>query len=104
MQIKNYEGDAADLQLDFVVTDPDSSDTSTNGCEYKSGYQAPKEVELIYNGASTPVTDANRLLYVHLCARWHLRRVGGAAAAAFSRGLAQARTLSGCCKAVWVLA
>jgi HECT-domain (ubiquitin-transferase) len=43
--------------------------------------------ELIPGGASTPVTNANKLQFVHLIADWHLRRRVGPAAAAFSQGL-----------------
>jgi HECT-domain (ubiquitin-transferase) len=77
VQIKNYDGDAADLGLDFVVTD--------------EALGQRRDHELVHGGASIPVTNENRRLYVHLCARWHLGRVGGAAAAAFARGLSQAR-------------
>ena len=75
LQVKNYEGDAADLGLDFVVADETLGQRT--------------EHELIFKGAETAVTDANKHTYVHLCAHWHLSRIGGAAASAFARGLAQ---------------
>jgi hypothetical protein len=76
-QVKNYDGDAADLGLDFVVS------------EDVLGQQI--EHELVHNGARTPVTDSNKLLYVHLCAHWHISRMNSAASAAFARGLSKVR-------------
>ena len=52
MQVKKYEGSAAELGLDFVVS------------EEVLGKQV--EHALIYNGAATPVTDSNKLLYLSL--------------------------------------
>lgn len=71
-----YAGDAADLSLDFTV---ESDAFGARICE-----------DLVPNGSDIPVTNANKLLYCHLMADWHLRRRLGPAAAAFSRGLAQA--------------
>lgn len=43
--------------------------------------------ELIPNGASTPVTSANKLQYIHLMADWHLRRRMDPSVKAFKEGL-----------------
>ena len=53
--------------------------------------------ELVPGGADVAVTNANKLLYIHLVADWHLNGRLGAAAAAFAAGLAQA-----CCLCFFV--
>lgn len=57
----------------------------------EEAFGARRSVELLPGGADTPVTNANRLLYVHLAADWHLNGRLGAAASAFAGGLHQAR-------------
>lgn len=52
------------------------------------------EHELLPGGADVAVTNANKLLYVHLVADWHLNGRLGDAAAAFAAGLAQVPKLS----------
>ena len=54
--------------------------------------------ELVPGGVDVAVTNANKLLYIHLVADWHLNGRLGAAAAAFAAGLAQA-----CCLCFSVL-
>ncbi|KAK9832830.1 hypothetical protein WJX81_005036 [Elliptochloris bilobata] len=73
--LKRYDGDVADLCLDFTAED--------------EAFGARRLTELLPGGADTPVTDANRLLYVHLAADWHLNGRLGAAAGAFASGLHQ---------------
>lgn len=73
---RRYEGDAADLGLDFTVDE--------------EAFGARRVTELLPGGADTPVVDANKLLYVHLAADWHLNGRLGAAAAAFANSFHQA--------------
>jgi ubiquitin-protein ligase E3 C len=47
------------------------------------------EHELIPRGKETPVTNANKLMYVYLCSHWHISRISGSASRAFSRGLSK---------------
>ena len=70
-----YEGDVTDLCLDFSLED----DT----------FGARTAHSLIPNGAQVPVTNSNKLHYIHLAADWHLNGRLGASSAAFARGLAQ---------------
>ena len=51
--------------------------------------------ELCPGGDDMAVTSANKLLYVHLIADWHLNRRLGKPAAAFAAGLNQASALAG---------
>ncbi len=67
--------DAEELGLDFTVEAEDL------------GYR--RVVDLMPGGAGIPVTNANKLLYIHLAADWHLNGRLGAPAAAFARGFAQ---------------
>jgi hypothetical protein len=75
LQVKNYEGDVEELGLVFVVE------------EEHLGVR--KEFPLVPKGADQPVTEANKLLYVHLAARWHIVRVNGRAVSLFAHGLSQ---------------
>ena len=75
LQIKDYTGDAADLGLYYVVEE----DVLGQKLEH----------ELIPHGKETPVTNANKLMYVYSCSHWHISRISGAAARAFSRGLSK---------------
>lgn len=74
--LRRYEGDAADLGLDFTMDD--------------EAFGARRVADLLPGGADTPVVDANKLLYVHLAADWHLNGRLGAAAAAFANSFHQA--------------
>jgi hypothetical protein len=80
LQVKNYEGDVEELGLVFVVE------------EEHLGVRT--EFPLMPNGADQPVTEANKLLYVHLAARWHIVRVNGRAVSLFAHGLSQVQNFS----------
>eukprot|EP00891_Asterochloris_glomerata_P009406 jgi/Astpho2/9406/e_gw1.00145.21.1_t len=73
LQLKRYEGSAADLCLDFTVED----DT----------FGSKTLQELRPGGEDMAVTDDNKLQYIHLVADWHLNGRLGACSAAFARGL-----------------
>ncbi|CAL8465528.1 g5064 [Coccomyxa elongata] len=75
LHLKRYEGEAEDLCLSFVVEE--------------EAFGRRTEHELLPGGADVAVTNANKLLYVHLVADWHLNGRLGDAAAAFAAGLAQ---------------
>jgi hypothetical protein len=47
------------------------------------------EYPLVHNGSEKPVTEGNKLLYVHLAAHWHISRVNGRAVSFFTNGLSQ---------------
>uniref|UniRef100_A0A1D2AFA3 HECT-type E3 ubiquitin transferase n=1 Tax=Auxenochlorella protothecoides TaxID=3075 RepID=A0A1D2AFA3_AUXPR len=71
--VKQYDGDTLDsMSLDFTA------ETEVFGRRVGE--------ELVPGGANVPVTLANRLLYVHSMAHWHLSRRLGPAAGAFARG------------------
>lgn len=80
MQIKDYSGSAADLGLYFVVEEDVLGRTV--------------EHELLPRGREVPVTDSNKLMYVYLCAHWHMARINSSAAQAFSHGLSQVIPIS----------
>lgn len=71
----SYEGDAADLCLDFSIED----DT----------FGARTVHSLVPGGSQLAVTNENKLHYIHLAADWHLNGRPGASSAAFARGLSQ---------------
>ncbi|KAK9903317.1 hypothetical protein WJX75_002686 [Coccomyxa subellipsoidea] len=75
LHLKRYAGEAEDLGLSFAVEE--------------EAFGRRTEHELIPGGADVAVTNANKLLYVHLVADWHLNGRLGDAAAAFAAGLAQ---------------
>lgn len=77
--VDRYEGNVEDLALDFTLEE------EVNGKR--------RIIELRPGGASLPVTDANKLLYVHLVVDWHMNGKLGAPAAAFARGMHQVRIL-----------
>jgi len=77
--LKRFAGDASDLGLYFLL------ETEAFGSRI--------EEELVPGGASVPVTNSNKLQYVHLVADWHLRRRLGPAAAAFGAGLSRVISL-----------
>ena len=70
-----YEGEAEDLGLTFSVED--------------DIFGRRKVHELCLGGDDMAVTTANKLLYVHLVADWHLNRRLGKPAASFAAGLNQ---------------
>jgi ubiquitin-protein ligase E3 C len=69
-----YEGDAAELSLDFTVAD--------------DFFGAVVTRELRPGGADMEVTDANKMLYVHLVADWRLNGCMRSVAGAVVRGMA----------------
>jgi HECT-domain (ubiquitin-transferase) len=80
VQIKDFTGNASDLGLYFVVEE----DVLGQRLEH----------ELIHNGSEVPVTDSTKLMYVYLCAHWHILRISGAASQAFARGLSKVVPIS----------
>lgn len=72
VRLKQYEGDAADLCLDFTLE------------EVVFGKRIIHE--LCPNGKNIPVTNENKLQYVHLVAHWKLNKCMGRVMGAFSRG------------------
>ncbi|EIE23025.1 hypothetical protein COCSUDRAFT_15978, partial [Coccomyxa subellipsoidea C-169] len=84
LHLKRYEGEAEDLGLSFAAEEEAFGRRSVQ--------------ELVPGGADVAVTNANKLLYIHLVADWHLNGRLGAAAAAFAAGLAQA-----CCLCFFIL-
>jgi hypothetical protein len=76
LAVKRYKGDVSELGLVFAAETEE--------------FGARRSEPLVPGGASVPVTDESRLLYVHLLADWHQRRRLGPAADAFARGLAAA--------------
>eukprot|EP00892_Ulva_mutabilis_P011877 jgi/Ulvmu1/9061/UM005_0154.1 len=83
IQIKDYSGSASDLGLYFVVEEDVLGRTV--------------EHELLPAGGEVPVTDSNKLMYVYLCAHWHMARINSAAAQAFSAGLSRVIPISFLC-------
>ncbi|XP_064476571.1 ubiquitin-protein ligase E3C-like [Ornithodoros turicata] len=75
LYLKRYEGDVSDLGLDFTVTNSDLGES--------------KIEELKPNGASIPVTAANRIEYIHLMADYRLNKQIRTQCLAFKRGLAE---------------
>jgi ubiquitin-protein ligase E3 C len=73
MFLKGYEGDAEDLCLTMSVTEND--------------FGEGKEIELVPNGANVDVTNANKLRYIHLVAKYHMSDRIKTQSEAFSRGL-----------------
>nr|PNR53004.1 hypothetical protein PHYPA_009379 [Physcomitrium patens] len=72
--LKHYEGDARDLALDFTVTEELFGKHST--------------VELRPGGADIPVTNENKLQYVHAMADYKLNQQMRPLITAFARGMA----------------
>lgn len=92
--LRRYEGKAEDLGLSFEVEEEAFGRRTVH--------------ELRPGGADVAVTNANKLLYIHLVADWHLNGRLGAAAAAFAAGLSQARSTAPaylyrqCSEGLWV--
>ncbi len=80
LQLKNYPGNVQDFSLDFTITD-----------EIALPGQPTMTVtrELMPNGANTPVTNENALVYISYVARYRLRVRPGRQTNAFLRGLRQ---------------
>jgi len=74
IQVLRYEGDAADLCLDWTVSEEHLGAVTTH--------------ELRPDGASKPVTNESKLAYAHAVADFHLNRRRHDSNAAFTRGLA----------------
>ncbi|KIW14688.1 hypothetical protein PV08_07472 [Exophiala spinifera] len=85
LKLKNYPGDVeADFSLDFTVTDM-MHDCDENGADVSR----PHTIELIPNGANTPVTNTNRLVYIDRVVRYRLQQQPKAVTDAFLKGLGQ---------------
>lgn len=74
LYLKNYDGDVADLGLDFTVLNEELGKTRVD--ELKEG------------GANIQVTALNRIEYIHLVADYRLNRQMRAQCNAFKQGLA----------------
>lgn len=74
LYLKNYEGDVADLGLDFTAVNDEFGETTVD--------------ELKPNGGNIPVTPSNRIEYIHLVADYKLNRQIRAQCNAFKQGLA----------------
>lgn len=72
--LKSYEGDVADLGLDFTVLNEELGETRVE--------------ELKPDGANVPVTVSNRIEYIHLMADYKLNKQIRAQCNAFKQGLA----------------
>lgn len=73
VQIVEYDGDVSDLSLDFTCSEEVYGQIVTR--------------ELVVGGKEIEVNNANRLLYVHLLADYHLNRRIATPMNAFMRGL-----------------
>lgn len=71
--VKRYDGDLEDLGLSFTLEEDFFGQT--------------RKHELLPGWGDTPVTNDNRLMYVHLVSDHHLNRKLGRSADAFSKGL-----------------
>jgi ubiquitin-protein ligase E3 C len=79
-QLKNYDGDVEDFALNFTVTDNIIVDHSTKKTKSITRDLKP-------DGANTPVTNQNRLVYISYMARHRLQNQPYLQTAAFLRGL-----------------
>lgn len=79
MSLKAYDGDVADLGLDFTVVSNELGETEV--------------VELKPNGADITVNSLNRMEYIRLMADYKLNRQIRQQCAAFRRGLANVVTV-----------
>ncbi|KIW63184.1 hypothetical protein PV04_10050 [Phialophora macrospora] len=85
LKLKNYPGDVEnDFGLDFTVTD-----TITIEDERHNEVHHTITTELIANGANTPVTNTNRLVYIDRIVRYRLQQQPKAVTDAFLKGLGQ---------------
>ncbi|KAG8192273.1 hypothetical protein JTE90_002099 [Oedothorax gibbosus] len=74
LYLKTYDGDVADLGLDFTVLNSEFGENEV--------------IELKTGGANIPVTESNRINYIHLMADFKLNRQIKAQCQAFKEGLA----------------
>ncbi|XP_075215548.1 ubiquitin-protein ligase E3C [Lycorma delicatula] len=74
LYLKNYEGNVADLGLDFTVVSDELGETNVE--------------ELKPNGNNIPVTSSNRIEYIHLVADYKLNRQIHSQCLAFKNGVA----------------
>lgn len=81
-KLKTYPGDVEDFGLNFTVTDTIVTDHETDPKTTKA-----VEKELKPDGANTPVTNQNRLVYISYMARHRLQNQPYQQTAAFLRGL-----------------
>ncbi|CAD7704872.1 unnamed protein product [Ostreobium quekettii] len=81
LQVKHYDGDAADLCLDFTVEDEILGQRVAEDLPDLTGSHLP--------GSERPVTNDNKLQYVHLVADWHVNVKVGRPAQTFASGLAE---------------
>ncbi|KAL9097116.1 MAG: hypothetical protein Q9165_000542 [Trypethelium subeluteriae] len=79
LQLKNYPGDVEDFSLNFSVTD---------NIPLGKGRTTTLTRELKPDGANTPVTNENRLVYISYMARYRLQLQPLYQTNAFLRGLA----------------
>ncbi|KAF2036569.1 hypothetical protein EK21DRAFT_51949 [Setomelanomma holmii] len=83
-KLKIYSGDVEDFSLNFTVTDNIVVNHTTSPKKTKA-----IERELRPDGANTPVTNQNRLVYISYMARHRLQNQPFQQTAAFLRGLGQ---------------
>jgi ubiquitin-protein ligase E3 C len=81
-KLKTYPGDVEDFGLNFTVTDTIVTNHETDPKTTKA-----VEKELKPDGANTPVTNQNRLVYISYMARHRLQNQPYQQTAAFLRGL-----------------
>lgn len=74
LYLKTYDGDVSDLGLDFTVMNSEFGENEV--------------VELKPGGANIPVTESNKITYIHLMADYKLNRQIKAQCQAFKEGLA----------------
>ncbi|KAF2449108.1 E3 ubiquitin-protein ligase NEDD4 [Karstenula rhodostoma CBS 690.94] len=79
-KLKTYDGDVEDFGLNFTITDTVVTDHAT-----KKTKAVTKELRP--DGANTPVTNQNRLVYISYVARHRLQNQPFLQTAAFLRGL-----------------
>ena len=80
IKLKNYPDDVSDLGLDFTISDTIKTGNKKNATKTIT-------TELITGGASTPVTNNNRLAYISYVALHRLQKRPFAITSAFLRGL-----------------
>ncbi|GLE04093.1 hypothetical protein PINS_up013004 [Pythium insidiosum] len=72
MHLKHYDGNVEDLALTFSVTEHAMGQTFTH--------------DLVQDGSTIPVTNENRIRYIHLLANFKLNVLSSRESAAFLRG------------------
>lgn len=81
-KLKTYPGDVEDFSLNFTVTDNITTDHTSDPKKTKAVTK-----ELKPDGANTPVTNQNRLVYISYMARHRLQNQPYLQTTAFLRGL-----------------